>query len=58
LICFFTEYDADRHGHYLPGEKLEVEYTDLIEVPKKFSIEHISGRSALVCWSPRKFLHI
>ena len=52
LIDALLEYDPQRHGHYLPGTKLEVEFTDLIQLPEKFWIENIAGRTALVCWSP------
>ncbi|CAF0883109.1 unnamed protein product [Adineta steineri] len=46
------EYDPDRHGHYLPGEKLDVEFAGLVQLPKDLWVEQISGRSAFVCWSP------
>ncbi|CAM4854988.1 unnamed protein product [Rotaria socialis] len=46
------EYDSDRHSHYLPGPKLEVEYTDLVLLPKRFWIENITGHSVIACWSP------
>ncbi|CAF0725940.1 unnamed protein product [Rotaria sordida] len=52
LLHTGEEYDPDRHGHYLPGPKLEVEFTDLIELPTKFWIENVTGHSAMVCWSP------
>ncbi len=58
MLFFFIEYDPDRHGHYLPGPKLEIEYTDLVELPTKFWFENISGHSAMICWSSSKFLHI
>jgi len=58
LLVFFIEYDPDRHGHYLPGPKLEIEYTDLVQLPTEFWFENISGHSAIICWSPGKFLHV
>ena len=55
-MCLFKiEYDSERHSHCFPGPKLEVEYTDLIQLPKRLWIENISGRSALVCWSSSMF---
>ena len=55
IFLFRIEYDADRHGHYLPSEKLEIDFTDLVRLPKKVWTEQIAGRSALVCWSPSRF---
>lgn len=49
------EYDPDRHGHYLPGPKLEISYTDLIQLPGRFWVENIAGRTAMICWSASKF---
>jgi hypothetical protein len=49
------EYDPERHGHCLPGPKLDVEFTDLVQLPSKLWIENISGRSAVICWSPSRF---
>ncbi|CAF1469981.1 unnamed protein product, partial [Adineta ricciae] len=46
------EYDADRHGHYLPSEKLEIDFTDIVQLPKQVWEEQIAGRSALICWLP------
>lgn len=55
LCLFAIEYDPERHGHLFPGPKLEVEYTDLPQLPKKIWFENISGSSALLCWSPSMF---
>ncbi|CAF3704714.1 unnamed protein product [Rotaria sp. Silwood1] len=45
------EYDPERHIYCLPGPKLDVDFTDLVQSPSKFWIENISGHSAVVCWS-------
>lgn len=50
------EYDPDQHGHFLPGPRLEVDFRDLVDVPSKFWIESITGRSAMLCWSQRTSL--
>ena len=50
------EYDPERHGHFLPGPRLEVDFRDLVDVPSKIWTESITGRSAMICWSPRKSL--
>jgi hypothetical protein len=50
----FLEYDPERHGHFVPGPKLDVDFTDLVQIPSKIWIENISGQSAVVCWSPSK----
>lgn len=52
---FFLEYDPKRQGHYPSGSKLDIEFTDFVQLPSKLWIENISGRSAVVCWSSSKF---
>lgn len=54
FFSFSIEYDPNRHGHYLPGPKLDVEYTDIVRLPSRFWVENIAGHSALVCWSQSK----
>ncbi|CAF0740560.1 unnamed protein product, partial [Didymodactylos carnosus] len=44
------EYDPERH--FSVGPKLDIEYTDLVEIPKKIWIENITGHGAVVCWTP------
>ncbi|CAF4237631.1 unnamed protein product [Rotaria socialis] len=45
------EYDPELHIYFLPGPKLDVDFTDLVQIPSKIWIENISGHSAVVCWS-------
>ncbi|UJR33951.1 hypothetical protein I4U23_021369 [Adineta vaga] len=45
------EYDADRHGHYLPSGKLDVYFTDLIKLPEDIQITKITGHSGILCWT-------
>lgn len=52
MCIFWLEYDPERHDHCLPGPRLEVEFTDLVQIPSRLWIENISGRSAVICWSP------
>ncbi|CAF3616975.1 unnamed protein product [Adineta steineri] len=47
----FLEYNPENHDSYLLGPKLDIEFTDLIQIPSKLWIENISGHSAVVCWS-------
>ncbi|UJR13408.1 hypothetical protein I4U23_000423 [Adineta vaga] len=44
--------NEDNSDDYISGCKLDIEFTDLIQIPSKLWIENISGHSALVCWSP------
>jgi len=48
------EYDPELHSHCLPGPKLDVEFTDLVQLPSKLWIENVSGHSAVICWSSSK----
>jgi hypothetical protein len=49
------EYDPERHVDCIPGPKLDVDYTDLVQLPSKLWIENVTGRSAVICWSSSKF---
>ncbi|CAF0920401.1 unnamed protein product [Adineta ricciae] len=38
-------------NNYLSGAKLDVEFTDLVQIPEKLWVENVAGHSALACWS-------
>ena len=52
IIYLEIEYDPNQHGHYLPGPKLDVQYTDLVKLPADVWLENVTGHSALLCWTP------
>ena len=44
-------WDHQGSNDYLSRAKLDVEFTDLVQIPEKLWVENVAGHSALACWS-------
>jgi hypothetical protein len=47
----FLAFNPLLNPHSYPGDKLDVEFTDFVELPTNIEVEKVTGHSAILTWS-------